>query len=168
MLGFGLNNFYRKWSSMSSIGIITDQKIIFKNWRLLKVETLVHAWLWLEQLLQKMIKHVQHWDHHWSEDYLQKLKTFEGRNSCTCLALPWMTLQKMIKHVQHWEHHWLENNLPKVKTFEAKNSCTCLALAWTTFTENDQVYPAFGTSLILKIFLKSGIIPMLDMINHSV
>ena len=57
MLGFSLNNFYRKWSSMSSIGNITDQKIIFKNWRLLKVKTISPTWTWLEQLLQIMIKH---------------------------------------------------------------------------------------------------------------
>ena len=58
MLGFGLNNFCRKNSSMSSIGIITDQKKIFNNWSLLKAKILVHAWLWLK-----------FWDQGWSQCY---------------------------------------------------------------------------------------------------
>ena len=75
-----------KLNDQVSIGIITDLKIIFKTWRLLKVKIFLHAWPLFKQFFQILIKHVQHWDHHWFDNYLQKLKTFEYKNLCTCLA----------------------------------------------------------------------------------
>ena len=148
-----------------------EPKLLHPGWSWdFGIPSIVQAWPCKGQAwktIGKVERSSQHWDHHWSEDYLQKLKTFEGRNSCTCLALPWMTLQKMIKHVQHWEHHWSEDNLPKLKTFKDKNFWSCLALAWTTFTQNDQSCPALGLSLISKISSRSVMFQMLDILYHS-